>query len=278
MSYTITAVTGPTASGKTALAIEIALRRGAEIVSFDSRQFYRGMDIGTAKPTAEELAAVPHHFIGHLPVDAAYSVGDYEKDALERIENLRRQGREAILVGGSGLYLEALERGLDVFPDVPPQVREQVAQMLSCQGLPALQDALQQLDPVYYARVDLHNPRRVARALEVCIASGKAYSSFLGASRPKRAFRIERINLSPDRQELYRRIDRRVDAMMEQGLLAEVESLLPFRACNAMQSVGYREFFDYFDGRISLERAVELVKQHTRNYAKRQLTWFSNRA
>lgn len=277
MPYTLTAVIGPTASGKTARAIEIALRSGAEIVSFDSRQFYRGMDIGTAKPTAEELAAVPHHFIGHLPVDAAYSVGDYQSDALDRIAQLHDQGKDIVLVGGSGLYLEAVEHGLDVFPAVPPAVREEVAALLESQGLPALQQALREKDPAYYLRVDLHNPRRVARALEVCLAAGRPYSSFLGSGRSERPFRIQRVQTDVPRDELYRRIERRVDRMMEQGLLAEVESLLPYRHCNALQSVGYREFFDYFDGRIPLESAVEAVKQHTRNYAKRQITWFTHR-
>ena len=277
MSYTLTAVTGPTASGKTARAIEIARRTGAEIVSFDSRQFYRGMDIGTAKPTSEELAAAPHHFIGHLPVDAAYSVGDYEADALERIAQLHARGKDIVLVGGSGLYLEAVEHGLDVFPPVPPAVREEVAALLEREGLSALQEALREKDPEYYLRVDRRNPRRVARALEVFLASGRPYSSFLGAGRTERPFRIERVEMNIPRDELYRRIDRRVDRMMEQGLLAEVESLLPYRHCNALQSVGYREFFDYFDGRIPLAAAVEAVKQHTRNYAKRQITWFAHR-
>ena len=275
--YTLTAITGPTASGKTARAIEIARERGAEIVSFDSRQFYRGMDIGTAKPSAEELAAAPHHFIGHLPIDAPYSVGDYERDALACIEQIHARGREVVLVGGSGLYLEAIEHGLDHIPDVSPQVREQVAELEKREGLEALQRLLAEKDLVYYRQVDLKNPRRVARALEVCLSSGQPYSSFRGTGRVERPFRVERINLELPRAELYARIDARVDRMMEQGLLREVESLLPYRHCNAMQSVGYREFFDYFDGRISLEQAVELVKQHSRNYAKRQITWFAHR-
>lgn len=275
--YTLTAITGPTASGKTARAIEIARERGAEIVSFDSRQFYRGMDIGTAKPSAEELAVAPHHFIGHLPIDARYSVGDYERDALACIAQIRARGREVVLVGGSGLYLEAIEHGLDHIPDVSPQVRKQVAELEKREGLEALQRLLAEKDPAYYRQVDLKNPRRVARALEVCLASGQPYSSFRGTGRVERPFRVERINLELPRAELYARIDSRVDRMMEQGLLREVESLLPYRHCNAMQSVGYREFFDYFDGRISLEQAVELVKQHSRNYAKRQITWFAHR-
>ncbi len=274
--YTIKAVTGPTAGGKTALAIRIAQDTDAEIVSFDSRQFYRGMDIGTAKPTAEELSAVPHHFIGHLPVEAEYSVGDYEKDALEKIEEIRSRGKNVVMVGGSGLYLQAVEHGIDRFPEVPPEIRRQLGRTFAENGLPKLQALLRERDPEYYGMVDTKNPRRLMRALEVCVASGRPYSSFLGSGRTGRPFRVEKILVELPREELYRRIDERVDRMVADGLVAEVESLLPYRACNAMQSVGYREFFDYFEGNITLEDAVALVKQHTRNYAKRQVTWFAH--
>ncbi len=273
--FTIIAVTGPTASGKTALAIEKALSTDAEIVSFDSRQFYSMMDIGTAKPSEQELAAVPHHFIGHLPMERDYSVGEYEHDALECIAGIRSRGRNVVMVGGSGLYLMAVEQGMDEFPEVPSGVREQVAHLMDEKGMAGMQDMLEKLDPEYYARVDRLNPRRLARALEVCLASGKPYSSFLGNGRKERPFRTERINITVPRDELYRRIERRVDDMMSRGLLAEVESLLPYRECNSMRSVGYQEFLPYFDGQISLEQAVEKVKQNTRNYAKRQITWFS---
>lgn len=274
--YTIKAVTGPTASGKTALAIRIARDTDAEIVSFDSRQFYQGMDIGTAKPTGEELAAVPHHFIGHLPVTAEYSVGDYEKDALAKIEEIRSRGKNVVMVGGSGLYLQAVEHGIDRFPEVPPEVRRQLGRIFAESGLPKLQSLLRERDPEYYGIVDTQNPRRLMRALEVCVASGKPYSSFLGSGRTERGFKVEKTFIDLPREELYRRIDERVDRMIEDGLVAEVESLLSYRACNAMQSVGYREFFDYFDGKTSLAQAVELVKRHTRNYAKRQVTWFAH--
>ena len=273
--FTIIAVTGPTASGKTALAIEKALSTDAEIVSFDSRQFYSMMDIGTAKPSEQELAAVPHHFIGHLPMERDYSVGEYEHDALECIAGIRSRGRNVVMVGGSGLYLRAVEQGMDEFPEVPSGVGEQVAHLMDEKGMAGMQDMLEKLDPEYYARVDRLNPRRLARALEVCLASGKPYSSFLGNGRKERPFRTERINITVPRDELYRRIERRVDDMMSRGLLAEVESLLPYRECNSMRSVGYQEFLPYFDGQISLEQAVEKVKQNTRNYAKRQITWFS---
>ena len=236
--FTIIAVTGPTASGKTALAIEKALSTDAEIVSFDSRQFYSMMDIGTAKPSEQELAAVPHHFIGHLPMERDYSVGEYEHDALECIAGIRSRGRNVVMVGGSGLYLRAVEQGMDEFPEVPSGVREQVANLMDEKGMAGMQDMLEKLDPEYYARVDRLNPRRLARALEVCLASGKPYSSFLGNGRKERPFRTERINITVPRDELYRRIECRVDDMMSRGLLAEVESLLPYRECNSMRSVG----------------------------------------
>ncbi|MBQ1276052.1 MAG: tRNA (adenosine(37)-N6)-dimethylallyltransferase MiaA [Flavobacteriales bacterium] len=273
--YKIIAVTGATASGKTARAIEIAREWNAEIVSFDSRQFYERMDIGTAKPTDEELSQAVHHFIGHLPIDIDYSIGQYEKDALECIEDIHLRGKNIVMVGGSGLYLQAVECGIDDFPDIPQSVREQVNDMWQERGLEYIQQLLKEKDPVYYERVDIKNPRRVLRALEVCEASGKAYSSFLGVKKNSRPFYIEKVYMDMPRELLYERIDRRVDMMMQAGLLEEVESLLDYRYTNAMQSVGYREFFDYFDGKATLEEAVDKVKQNSRNYAKRQVTWFT---
>lgn len=273
--YKIIAVTGATASGKTARAIEIAREWNAEIVSYDSRQFYEKMDIGTAKPTADELSQAVHHFIGHLPIERDYSIGEYEKDALECIEEIHSRGKNVVMVGGSGLYLQAVECGIDDFPDVPQSVREQLNDMWKDKGLEYIQTLLKEKDPVYYEKVDIKNPRRVLRALEVCEASGRAYSSFLGVKKNSRPFYIEKVYMDMPREELYKRIDRRVDMMMEAGLLEEVESLLPYRHTNAMQSVGYREFFDYFDGKIALEEAVDKVKQNSRNYAKRQVTWFT---
>ena len=273
--YKIIAVTGATASGKTARAIEIAREWNAEIVSFDSRQFYERMDIGTAKPTDEELSQAVHHFIGHLPIDIDYSIGQYEKDALECIEDIHLRGKNIVMVGGSGLYLQAVECGIDDFPDIPQSIREQVNDMWQERGLEYIQQLLKEKDPVYYERVDIKNPRRVLRALEVCEASGKAYSSFLGVKKNSRPFYIEKVYMDMPRELLYERIDRRVDMMMQAGLLEEVESLLDYRYTNAMQSVGYREFFDYFDGKATLEEAVDKVKQNSRNYAKRQVTWFT---
>ena len=273
--YKIIAVTGATASGKTARAIEIAREWNAEIVSFDSRQFYERMDIGTAKPTDEELSQAVHHFIGHLPIDIDYSIGQYEKDALECIEDIHLRGKNIVMVGGSGLYLQAVECGIDDFPDIPQSIREQLNDMWQERGLEYIQQLLKEKDPVYYERVDIKNPRRVLRALEVCEVSGKAYSSFLGVKKNSRPFYIEKVYMDMPRELLYERIDRRVDMMMQAGLLEEVESLLDYRYTNAMQSVGYREFFDYFDGKATLEEAVDKVKQNSRNYAKRQVTWFT---
>jgi tRNA dimethylallyltransferase len=216
-----------------------------------------------------------HHFIGHLPIDIDYSIGQYEKDALECIEDIHLRGKNIVMVGGSGLYLQAVECGIDDFPDIPQSVREQVNDMWQERGLEYIQQLLKEKDPVYYERVDIKNPRRVLRALEVCEASGKAYSSFLGVKKNSRPFYIEKVYMDMPRELLYERIDRRVDMMMQAGLLEEVESLLDYRYTNAMQSVGYREFFDYFDGKATLEEAVDKVKQNSRNYAKRQVTWFT---
>ena len=273
--YKIIAVTGATASGKTSLAIEIATSWNAEIVSFDSRQFYSQMNIGTAKPTAEELSAVPHHFIGHLPVEKDYSIGEYENDATHLIEQIHSQGKNIVMVGGSGLYLQAVEQGIDDFPEVSPQTREYLNGILEEKGLLYIQEMLKEKDPKYYTVADIKNPRRVLRALEICLTSHQSYSSFLGVKKASRPFYIEKKNIEMPREILYNRIDQRVDLMMRAGLLKEVESLMQYRHCNAMQSVGYREFFDFFDGKISLEKAVENVKQNSRNYAKRQITWFS---
>ena len=213
--YKIIAVTGATASGKTARAIEIAGEWNAEIVSYDSRQFYEKMDIGTAKPTADELSQAVHHFIGHLPIERDYSIGEYEKDALECIEEIHSRGKNVVMVGGSGLYLQAVECGIDDFPDVPQSVREQLNDMWKEKGLEYIQTLLKEKDPVYYEKVDIKNPRRVLRALEVCEASGRAYSSFLGVKKNSRPFYIEKVYMDMPREELYKRIDRRVDMMME---------------------------------------------------------------
>jgi tRNA dimethylallyltransferase len=271
---TLYVIGGATATGKTALAIKMALEKGTEILSADSRQFYREMTIGTAKPTPEELDKVKHHFIDSLSVTQAYSVGDFEREALAVLTNLFQHSDSAILVGGSGLFLDALCHGLDVFPEICAETREKVAFLEKNGGLPALQARLQDLDPIHFEKIDRQNPARLRRALEVCVESGLPYSAFLNRGQARRAFRIERILLEMPRPELYARINARVDEMIERGLEEEVKRLLPFRHENALRTVGYDEFFEYFDGKTSRSEAIEKIKQHSRNYAKRQATWF----
>ncbi len=267
-------IAGPTAVGKTALAIEVARHLGAEIISADSRQFYRGMTIGTAKPSAEELAAVPHHLIDTLDVTQNYNIGQFEQDALALLAQLFQKSNYAILVGGSGMYIRALCEGLDVFPDVPESIKEEVEKELAEKGLQVLQNELQQSDNEYFTKIDIHNTQRVLRALSVIRATGQPFSSFQGKAKIPRFFTPIYICLNTDRAQLYDRINRRVDQMLAQGLLQEVEQLLPFQHYNSMQTVGYQEFIPFFEKKIPLSEAVELVKQHSRNYAKRQVTWF----
>jgi tRNA dimethylallyltransferase len=267
-------VTGPTASGKTGLAIALARHFGCEILSCDSRQFFREMSIGTAAPTPEELVAAPHHFIHHKSIFDEYSVGDFEKDALQLLEELYKKQDLAILVGGSGLYVNAVLKGFDTFPPIDRFVRESVSEAYDANGLSWLQERLQQLDPIYYEQVDRSNPQRMMRALEVSIGTGKPYSSYLAGQTAKRPFTSIVIGLNAERELLYDRINRRVDLMMEQGLEDEARALYQHRELNALQTVGYRELFEHFDGFTGLEHAVEEIKKNTRRFAKRQLTWF----
>ncbi len=269
---------GPTAVGKTAAAIAVAQRLGTEILSADSRQFYRELNIGTAKPSPEERAAVPHHFIDSLSIHQDYSVGDFERDALQLLQGLFQRYDTLLLVGGSGLYLRAVCEGLDEFPEVPPAVRRQVRRLFEEEGLEALQEELRRRDPAYFARVDRHNPQRLMRALEVCLAAGRPFSSFRTGKPKPRPFQPLLFYLTLERPLLYRRIDQRVDAMMQEGLLEEARSLFPHRHLNALQTVGYQELFDYLEGKTTLEEAVRLIKRNTRRYAKRQLTYFRNQA
>ncbi len=272
-SPTLLVVAGPTASGKTAWAIQRALESGAEILSADSRQFYLGMDIGTAKPTAAERALVPHHFLDFLPVEQPYSAGQFAREVLLFLEDYFRKKNLAILVGGSGLYLKAVCEGLDEFAPVPKEVREEVGQIYAAGGLEALQHAVAEADPDYYAQVDRQNAARLRRALEVCLATGKPYSSFRSRSVAERPFCIQKVAMDWPREMLYERIDRRVDEMMAAGLLEEAALFYDKRHLPALQTVGYTELFEHFEGKTSLSEAVTLIKQHTRNYAKRQLTW-----
>ncbi|WP_190808989.1 tRNA (adenosine(37)-N6)-dimethylallyltransferase MiaA [Flagellimonas sp. S3867] len=272
-SKTMIAVVGPTAIGKTKLAIHLAKHFQTEIISADSRQFFKEMKTGTAVPSSEELHAVRHHFIQHKSIFESYSVGDFEKDAIDLLDKLFQEMDHAVLVGGSGLYVDAVVNGLDEFPDVDPKIRVHLNQKLHEQGLPALQEELKTRDPKYYAIVDIKNPHRIIRALEVCIAAEKPYSSFLNQQKTKRNFDTLYVGIEANREIIYDRINQRVDLMMEEGLLNEAEKLYPQRNLNALQTVGYRELFEYFDGNITLDFAISEIKKNTRRFAKRQLTW-----
>ncbi|WP_299550478.1 tRNA (adenosine(37)-N6)-dimethylallyltransferase MiaA [Seonamhaeicola sp.] len=267
-------VIGPTAIGKTSLSIKLAQHFNTEIISADSRQFFKEMQIGTAAPTMEELATVKHHFIHHKSIHNNYSVGSFERDAIQKLEVLFKSHNVVVMVGGSGLYVDAVIKGLDDFPDVDSAIRETLNSQLKNEGLESLQNQLNTLDPVSYNTIAIENPHRVIRALEVCIGTGKPYSSFLNKAKEARNFRTITIGLTAERATIYNRINQRVDIMMETGLLKEAEALLPYRDLNALNTVGYKELFKYFDGEWPLDFAVSEIKKHTRRFAKRQLTWF----
>lgn len=267
-------VVGPTASGKTDLSIALARHYNAPIISTDSRQVYKGLPIGTAYPTVAQLQAVEHHFIAELELTEEFNCGEYEQRALERLETLFETHDTVVAVGGSGLYVRALCEGMDNLPQADVQLRESLMERLQNDGVKALAEQLKELDPEYYAVVDRHNPARVMRALEVCITSGCKYSDLRKGERKERNFQIVKVGVTMPREELYDRVNRRVDLMIDAGLEAEARAVLPYRHCNSLKTVGYAEMFDYFDGLITLEQAVELIKRNTRHYAKRQLTWF----
>jgi tRNA dimethylallyltransferase len=267
-------VGGPTAVGKTAFSIRLAQDLNTEIISADSRQLYRQMNIGTAKPTAEELAAVPHHFIDILDPDTEYSAGQFERDALLMLNELFRHHQTIVVAGGSGLYVQALVRGMDQIPELPAAYREQLNSEYSAHGLALLLEELQERDPQYWQEVDRQNPVRIIRALEVCRATGSPYSSYRQQRFPQRPFQTIKIGLERPRQELYTRIDQRMEAMVQEGLFEEAEKLYPYRQLNALQTVGYQEIFAYLDGAYDREEAIRLLKRNSRHYAKRQITWF----
>lgn len=271
---TLISIVGPTAIGKTALAIQIAQHFGTEIISADSRQFFKEMAIGTAKPNAEELAAAKHHFIDSHAVTQLFSTGDFEVEGLKKLEEIFREHDVAIMVGGSGLYVNALINGLDEMPDIDLSIREKLNRQFEEEGLAVIQNQLAHLDPEYFAKVDQQNPQRMIRGLEVFLSTGKKLSSMLSATKKERPFNIIKIGLNTDRAVLYDRINRRVDQMIAEGLLDEVKVLTPFKQYNALNTVGYSELFDYLDGKLSLEDAIAAIKQNTRRFAKRQLTWF----
>jgi len=272
---TLIVIAGPTASGKTAVGIELARRYHTVVVSADSRQFYREMSIGTAKPSPDELAAAKHYFIDSLSIIETYTAGDYEQDALKVLDALFKINDFVILVGGSGLFIKAVCEGFDFFPDIKPGIREKLIAEFESEGISSIQERLRIADPLYYEQVDLNNAQRVIRALEVFETSGQPYSSFRKSGSGERPFQIIKFGLGMDREVLYDRINRRVDEMMKHGLLDEARSLLPYRHLNALQTVGYSELFDYFDGKTDLETAIALIKQNTRRFAKRQMTWFN---
>lgn len=267
-------VVGPTGSGKTDLSIRLALHYGAPILSTDSRQVYRGMPIGTAQPTDDQLQSVEHHFIASHDIKDSLNCGEYEVQALARLEELFASHDYVVAVGGSGLYVRALCEGMDELPQADEVLRAELSRRLESEGLETLAEELRKLDPDYYETVDRSNPARVLRALEVCMQTGLPYSAQRTGDRRQRPFAITKIGIDLPRDVLYERINRRVDRMLADGLEAEARTLYPCRALNALQTVGYREFFDYFDGRISYDEAVELIKRNSRRYAKRQLTWF----
>ena len=279
MKYLIT-ILGPTAIGKTALSIQLAKYFDCEIISCDSRQFFKEMRIGTAVPSQTELNSAPHHFIQNKSIFENYTVGDYQKEALAKLEILFQKRQYAILVGGSGLYVNAILQGFDTFPDIDPTIRTQVQEKFDAEGLKYLQDQLQVLDAEYYNFLlqtnpqTLQNPQRMMRFVEVGLGTGKPYSSFLNQQKKERNFIPIIIGLESNREEMYQRINKRVDLMVSEGLIEEAKNLFEHKNLNALQTVGYRELFEYFEGKITLEFAIEEIKKNTRRFAKRQMTWF----
>lgn len=279
MNYLITII-GPTAIGKTALSIKLAQHFGCNIISCDSRQFYKEMKIGTAVPSEEELIAAPHHFIQNKSIFESFSVGNFEQEALAKLDELFKENNIQILVGGSGLYVDAVLKGFDYFPEIDESVRTEINAKFDSLGIEYLQQQLQELDAEYYLKLlaenpqTLQNPQRMKRFVEVCLGTSKPYSSFIGKRKNSRNFTPIIIGLEANRQIMYNRINQRVDSMIKDGLLAEAQALYPNKHLNALQTVGYRELFDYFDKKITLDFAIEQIKINTRRFAKRQITWF----
>ena len=276
MQKLLIVIAGPTAVGKTDFCVRLAQALQTEVISADSRQFYRELTIGTAKPSEAELKGVPHHFINSHSIETLYSAGAFERDALSVLDTLFQTKNVVLLTGGSGLYIKAVCKGLDDLPETPPEFRSELMQRLETEGLEVLQTQLQTLDPVYCTQNDLQNTQRVVRALEVSLLTGKPYSSFREHQPAQRPFKIVQIALDREREELYRRIDARMDAMLSAGLVEEARSLLKYRSHNALQTVGYKEVFDYLDGLYDYNEMVRLLKRNSRRYAKRQITWFKH--
>ena len=271
---TLIVIEGPTAVGKTAFAITLAKKLGASVISADSRQFYRELSIGTARPSLEEMNGVTHYFLGHLSIHDYYNVSRFEQDVVALLPSLFSDNQNVIMAGGSGLYIDAVCNGIDDFPDPDPELRSYLKGLLRDEGLEKLRSLLLEHDPEYYRSVDLMNPVRLQRALEVVLSTGKPFSA-LRAGQPKiRDFKVVKIGLNLPREVLFERIAKRVDQMIDTGLPDEVRSMLPFRHLTALNTVGYKELFGYLDGNVTLNQAVENIKTNTRRYAKRQLTWF----
>ena len=272
-------ILGPTAVGKTSLSIELAKELRTEIISADSRQFFKEMTIGTAKPVEKELKLVKHHFINSLSVTDEYNVGMFEREALKVLDSIFKKKHTAILTGGSGLYINAVCNGFDEVPQADKEIRTNLAEMYKHEGITYLQNTLKKLDEEHYKKVDIKNPHRLIRAIEVCMTTGKPYSELRKGEKQKRNFTAIKIGLEMDHKELYEKINARVDTMMGEGLLEEVKSLFPFKAggnrLNSLQTVGYKELFEFLEGKTDLKTAVDLIKQNTRNFAKRQMTWFA---
>ena len=267
-------IAGPTAVGKTAAAIRMALQHQTEIISADSRQCYKEMKIGVARPSAEELALVPHHFIASHSIHENIHAAEFEKYALEKTDEIFKKNSTVIVVGGTGLYIKALTEGMDDIPSISPEIRETVIKEYNDHGLPWLQKEIENSDPLFFTSGDMQNPQRLMRAREGKRSTGHSNLVFQKGKKASRDFSIKKIGLQLPREILYERINTRVDNMMQEGLLEEVKGLFPYRQLNALQTVGYQELFDYLEGKHSLEKAVELIKRNTRHYAKRQMTWF----
>ena len=274
MKNILIVLVGPTCVGKTDLSIQIARHFGCEIISADSRQFFREMKIGTAVPSDSQLAAVKHHFIRFLSIIDYYSVSLFERDVLKLLPGLFDRKHVALMTGGSGMYIDAICHGIDDIPDVDPLVREKYIKKFKDEKIAGLRLSLKLLDPNHYEKVDLKNPKRLIRALEICETTGRPYSTFLTKRKRERDFGIIKIGIERPRKELYNRINQRVDEMIKKGLEKEVRSLFDMRDLNALNSMGYKEFFDYFEGKITKEKTVDLIKRNTRRYAKRQMTWW----
>jgi tRNA dimethylallyltransferase len=271
---TLLVLLGPTGVGKTVGSIRIAEKLSSPILSADSRQLYKGMPIGTAAPTPDQLSRAKHYFVGILSPEEYYSASRYEEEAITLIEKLHKKHPVVVMVGGSMLYIDAVCQGIDEMPTIDDELRKDLQQLYRKEGLDPIRQQLKLLDPVFYRQVDLKNPKRVIHALEVCLMTGKPYSSLRTNLRKKRPFRIVKIGFTRERQELYDRINARVDDMIDNGLIEEAQQLYPLRHLNSLNTVGYKELFDFFDGKCDLNTAIEKIKQHSRNYARKQLSWF----